>query len=239
MCSTPCGINEVVTHLPVADRSEILACSTPCGINEVVTGSGRRSIRFRRSAQRLAASTKLSLSNPGRRRRLPPLVLNALRHQRSCHWFHRPIIQKARWLCSTPCGINEVVTIALACRLSMMIQCSTPCGINEVVTAASAATWSRYSARAQRLAASTKLSPFAKPRFSRRRKRAQRLAASTKLSHQSAKACEAGTIVVLNALRHQRSCHWKAFLSVPHSARCSTPCGINEVVTRNPAINPS
>ena len=133
--------------------------------------------------------------------------------------------------CSTPCGINEVVTrigrqvhlvghsVLNALRHQRSChakpwrlrdigssQCSTPCGINEVVTCPSRIGGCRD-------------------------RRAQRLAASTKLSQRQ----RAGSVQkrgVLNALRHQRSCHLTRAGPAPaRLSGCSTPCGINEVVT--------
>ena len=59
-------------------------CSTPCGIGEVITGRSRRCRCSRRCAQRLAASERSSQDH-GRLGRVVGQVLNALRHRRGHH----------------------------------------------------------------------------------------------------------------------------------------------------------
>src|SRR5262249_32373522 len=59
---------------------------------------------------------------------------------------------------------------------------------------------------------------------------AQRLAASMESSpsaHRSAKTAA----TVLNALRHQWNPHWSRWLGCALAAMCSTPCGINGILT--------
>src|SRR5712692_879828 len=84
-CSTPCGINGIITvyHDRLARAQQ--ACSTPCGINGIIT---------RYEKYRLFMKSH---------------VLNALRHQ----WNHHPEVlawQRTCALCSTPCGINGIIT---------------------------------------------------------------------------------------------------------------------------------
>ena len=154
-CSTPCGINGILTELPWTFE--------PCP-----------------SAQRLAASME---SSPLRLRALigAGTVLNALRHQWNPHRRPRAICS-CRTRCSTPCGINGILTQtlvapgstslrvlnalrhqwnphgrravimhALACAqrlaasmesshgppssMACCVVCSTPCGINGILTA--------------------------------------------------------------------------------------------------------
>ena len=90
-------------------------CSTPCGINEVVTlqrrnaqhgGHVLNALRHQRSCHEQHPA-----NDTGRHQ-----VLNALRHQRSCHGKGRNLWRLERWMCSTPCGINEVVTRAVVER---------------------------------------------------------------------------------------------------------------------------
>ena len=286
-----------------------MKCSTPCGINEVVTTQGEALCPRTSGAQRLAASTKLSpqpeyenpkpsqVLNALRHQRSchqgpgPPktralFVLNALRHQRSCHfpWSSRRVsysLRAQRLAASTKLspaatrttcvGVAGAQRLAASTKLSHRKSsaeqldtivlnalrhqrschpdrgggggggaagCSTPCGINEVVT--------------PRLPSPVLLCPFS----------AQRLAASTKLSRRGdepqfttdsmcSTPCGINEVVtwppaprrrvrfhVLNALRHQRSCHHTYRVTWRAIPMCSTPCGINEVVTRRPLDNP-
>ena len=182
LCSTPCGINEVVTEWVVDPYTRQPMCSTPCGINEVVTSISFRSIPRWIGAQRLAASTKLSLSAE-----LDP-------DQTKCP-------------CSTPCGINEVVTTApraahpqnVPVLNALRHQRSCHLKLGWMLKASEKS--------AQRLAASTKLS-HRLPRAARvpaavvlNALRHQRSCHPLDYDERYEK------LVVLNALRHQRSCH--------------------------------
>ena len=205
-------------------------------------------------------------------------VLNALRHQRSCHsqgggaWgCYRSVLNALRHQRSCHVPLAGFI-------LDCIFGCSTPCGINEVVTRGLVKARMKPS-RAQRLAASTKLSREKSSNPLAPQPGAQRLAASTKLSRGGrvrllifldvcSTPCGINEVVtregewrsqpeiVLNALRHQRSCHWRGAQTTSRLARaqrlaastklspdsivprnpsviwCSTPCGINEVVTR-------
>src|SRR5690606_8276993 len=107
-CSTPTGVNETFTSRPGARscRREVLnayrrqrnfhspawlwsrhpdSCSTPTGVNETFTTGPRTHSSLGICAQRLPASTKLSLSS---------LRL-------CCVWL----------VCSTPTGVNETFTL--------------------------------------------------------------------------------------------------------------------------------
>jgi hypothetical protein len=61
-CSTPYGINGIITmHHPDFGGS-LERCSTPCGINGIITSSGLFPVWLHRCAQRLAASMESSHS---------------------------------------------------------------------------------------------------------------------------------------------------------------------------------
>src|SRR5579872_4426077 len=83
-------------------------------------------------AQRLAASTKFS-HEPATDNRTVCHVLNALRHRRNSHdaWMS---VQSVPSMCSTPCGIDEILTVLSTCQSSAASRCSTPCGIDEILT---------------------------------------------------------------------------------------------------------
>ena len=95
-------------------------------------------------------------------------------------WCTAPAVVKA---CSTPCGINGILTMQAAVRGCPMQRCSTPCGINGILTT-----------DARRL--------VVLPRIS-----AQRLAASMESSPVSSVGIASGSDQVLNALRHQWNPH--------------------------------
>ena len=211
---------------------------------------------WRSCAQRLAASTKLSPRGPRGERRCPRASAQRLAASTKLSLDYCKPQRPALLKCSTPCGINEVVTLTGVARVGQGDLCSTPCGINEVVTVPRGKYRSSSRKGAQRLAASTKLSLAGCPCYSTCARRgaqrlaastklsppmshfvaqatscAQRLAASTKLSRAGWLVLSFGLSVVLNALRHQRSCHIYDDSGSTHHTQCSTPCGINEVVT--------
>ena len=171
-CSTPCGINGIITLKAGTEAATLGLCSTPCGINGIITRGAclinRRDAVLNAlrhqwnhhqascvsscaacSAQRLAASME---SSPRR----PPVhiwlvaVLNALRHQ----WNHHVLPRQDEFdsTCSTPCGINGIITAGSLPVSCVRCVCSTPCGINGIITPRRVI--ARRRASAQRLAAS-------------------------------------------------------------------------------------
>ena len=113
VCSTPCGITEVITSGRRPDRaSALVRCSTPCGITEVIT-----SVAVESTPRGIRCSTPGGITevitvgqSGGLGLNLGSSVLNALRH----HGGHHPngvVRGRDAWVrCSTPCGITEVIT---------------------------------------------------------------------------------------------------------------------------------
>ena len=161
-CSTPCGINEVVTILPKVSAATVYLCAQRLAASTKLSPlrSGR-GFALECRAQRLAASTKLSHAQPECENPKPSQVLNALRHQRSCHLVDVPYI----------------VIAALLVLNALRHQRS--CHNRSLMPAA-------FMVGAQRLAASTKLSHYSSSGIGRLATSAQRLAASTKLSRHCA-----------------------------------------------------
>ena len=179
-CSTPCGINGIITIGRHAWRGCQVRCSTPCGINGIITEPDQLfSIAAMSSAQRLAASMESSLR----------------RHARDVG---------LAVTCSTPCGINGIITRHAWHATSASITCSTPCGINGIITGITASIMPVMHS-AQRLAASMESSQVAQ-RVGPCASCAQRLAASMESSLVSAGLVQCG-LDVLNALRHQWNHH--------------------------------
>ena len=58
MCSTPEGIETVISCTPVGQESLVVECSTPEGIETVISGGGSRFVSGRLSAQRPKASRR-------------------------------------------------------------------------------------------------------------------------------------------------------------------------------------
>ena len=132
----------------------------------------------------------------------------------------------APW-CSTPCGINGILTGGACAKQGINNGCSTPCGINGILTPLGAIrepavvvlnalrhqwnphVWQKTEGAsrggAQRLAASMESSPVA-PSITSYSQCAQRLAASMESSRYPPKA-EGSALMVLNALRHQWNPH--------------------------------
>ncbi len=85
-CSTPFGVNAVITKQAKARCVDLIRCSTPFGVNAVITAS---SLRIR----------------PSR------FVLNAFRRQCGHHSVNRANAGTWRMSsCSTPFGVNAVIT---------------------------------------------------------------------------------------------------------------------------------
>ena len=96
-CSTPCGINGILTDAMRVAYEPSCMCSTPCGINGILTCV----VRMRRAVIVHVLNALRHQWNPhtaGHERFDAGLVLNALRHQWNPHQ------------CSTPCGINGILT---------------------------------------------------------------------------------------------------------------------------------
>ena len=184
-CSTPFGIDETFTW-KVFQQCPPAAwmCSTPFGIDETFTPTtSAQETSRRRRAQRLSASTKLSLEEPDHRELrffMCSTRLSASTKLSHCDVQRGNIVVTEK--CSTPFGIDETFTHrrpgSNACRvcaqrlsastklshgliasgLRSSILCSTPFGIDETFTIGWLAP-PPESKRAQRLSASTKLSP--------------------------------------------------------------------------------
>ena len=114
------------------------------------------------------------------------VVLNALRHQWNPH-SHALLFLVARCVCSTPCGINGILTLEL---------------YNGPISTSSA----------------------------------QRLAASMESSHNPPARDGSGDQPVLNALRHQWNPHKSLDVEDTSTNGCSTPCGINGILTHKRAL---
>ena len=206
VCSTPCGITEVITHTPLPVGELLERCSTPCGITEVIT-SPRRSTPIRFScAQRLAASRRSSRHLLASTIRAASCAQRLAASRRSSPAVAYPGGTVAPW-CSTPCGITEVITALI-----------------EAITT--------LQGSAQRLAASRRSSRQA-PQGDLRRDQVLNALRHHGGHHKSCGSGSLTLMVVLNALRHHGGHHRARSRSRGHSrAACSTPCGITEVITR-------
>ena len=162
----------------------------------------------------------------------------------------------AQYRCSTPCGINEMLTQAVelaleggvtrAQRLAAPMECSpenshatstrkvcsTPCGINGMLTVDGDIGWCGCSACSTPCGINGMLTSIPRSPCGAEF-RAQRLAASMECS-QLVWSINHPVRAVLNALRHQWNAHtftdyWRA-----GTVLCSTPCGINGMLTATP-----
>ena len=188
-------------------------CSTPCGINGIFAAlRGQLGVqRLAISARRLAAST-VSVT-------LPCLVLS----------------HAANLGCSTPCGINGIITRARGHASRCLAACSTPFGITEGITPLgkdrsvpkNCGSWCSTPFGIKGItnrARGAKTSP---------RHGAQRLSASPKESRAVERELNSRDVSpVLNAFRH----HWittrRSCTLCRASTKCSTPFGINGISTR-------
>ena len=154
-CSTPCGINGILTcgRCPTPAPAGVLNALRHQW-NPHLMSSTR--VFVTRCTQRLAASMESSLALRVKTR-YAHIVLNALRHQWNpharCPTFPAPspaVLNALRhqWnphvsvigafvracLCSTPCGINGILTGTVTLSVQWIVMCSTPCGINGILT---------------------------------------------------------------------------------------------------------
>ena len=249
-CSTPCGINGIITDVAELDFlvdtvlnalrhqwnhhngpnfvcGHHIVCSTPCGINGIITPARRR---YRRVQQLCSTPCGINgiITHHADWHGDATSVLNALRHQ----WNHHMVIAAegaCTHACSTPCGINGIITNAVTRMLAAMGECSTPCGINGIITLKRGG-WSPLAMRAQRLAASMESSHGDYGYAGLVCRRAQRLAASMEsspldvLGDYFAVLCSTpcGINGIITRLEERRQ---------EIQAKCSTPCGINGIIT--------
>ena len=229
-----------------------VVCSTPCGITEVVTKFSTITTSPTKSAQRLAASRRSShasslTSRPG------SACAQRLAASRRSSRTGRGVFLRGASECSTPCGITEVITrdqgnarrrgllvlnalrhhgghhgrrdrlrlhpsvVLNALRhhgghhiermqlWKWCIRCSTPCGITEVITVII----ENFVANAVQCSTPCGITEVI-----------------TQSDRDDGRA--AG---VLNALRHHGGHHPPARTGAVPRAQCSTPCGITEVIT--------
>ncbi len=190
------------------------------------------------------------------------IVLNALRHQRNGHIRHMGDVT-AKLKCSTPCGIKGMGTTAsFSSRFSWSV-CSTPCGIKGMgteqyrrryVLEEVCSTPCGIKGMGTRLldvicqVAVAVLNALRHQRNGHDNRAwahahgegAQRLAASKEWARVSSSDWRSSMADVLNALRHQRNGHGAEEDVSIVRAKCSTPCGIKGMGTRNtsPVVPP-
>ena len=106
-CSTPCGINGILTYASHCEHRQAARCSTPCGINGILT------------------------LYPQASRRANRLVLNALRHQWNPHLATSPeqrdgtsAQRLAASMESSPRDVTSTAVIAGAQRLAASMESS-------------------------------------------------------------------------------------------------------------------
>ena len=150
-------------HVALAAAARLLPgdqCSTPCGINGIITTGVHLAIR---AAIAVLNALRHQWNHHHRHCEIQSdygtAVLNALRHQWNHHEHVLVTPTIANILCSTPCGINGIITLTCvadgssagirAQRLAASMEssrcwhrrdvtvccrCSTPCGINGIIT---------------------------------------------------------------------------------------------------------
>src|SRR5438445_670296 len=107
-CSTPCGINGILTASAARASPALSSCSTPCGINGILTNA---------LSHPFTVPTQCST----------PCGINGI--------LTLAVTQPNRHLlCSTPCGINGILTLVEIITHIDGQACSTPCGINGILT---------------------------------------------------------------------------------------------------------
>jgi len=194
------------------------SCSTPYGIKGFCTSAETDIFTLSDGAQRLTASKVFAL-------RVGVVIAQAKR-------------------CSTPYGIKGFCTPGV-CPLSAAPwgKCSTPYGIKGFCTEEMGITTTTDPPRAQRLTASKVFALCKESQVREVGPGAQRLTASKVFAPDDGRHCQAAAFV-LNALRHQRFLHPRAFqvVLIPPT-QCSTPYGIkgfctNKTTTRKTASGP-
>ncbi len=200
-CSTPFGINESNTLFAGGCGMIPTQCSTPFGINESNTIPRRRPLPRH---QVLNAFRHQRIKHRYHRLHECTIqyVLNAFRHQRIKHRYDR-MQPLESGLCSTPFGINESNTPTAANKRDAVQLCSTPFGINESNTMSASA------AEPRQLACST---PFG--------------INESNTSHRLATLLRLCCAQRLSASTNQTLARY--YDTFPSGSMCSTPFGINE-----------
>ena len=131
-CSTPGGIETVISSQSPQPSRMMLWCSTPGGIETVISPTGRPR---RRPRSRVLNARRHRDGDQHRRvssdRRLPS-VLNARRH-RDGDQGDVEDDANSNSLCSTPGGIETVIRQTLPYARRVSLRCSTPGGIETVI----------------------------------------------------------------------------------------------------------
>ncbi len=236
MCSTPLGVTDLVTPDPAVDvpsDSSVLNASRRHRLGHarcrrdlhrrraVLNASRRHRLgHVRAGGSRIGAgacSTPLGVTDlvtrPASRRSRPQMSAQRLSASQTWSRRERPRPRRRPDECSTPLGVTDLVTTAHCAVGHRCRECSTPLGVTDLVT---------RSARAGRSAVGV-LNASRRHRLGHDRDVIAAFAASR----------------VLNASRRHRLGHAADGGDAGLGPWCSTPLGVTDLVTSQPAAGPA